>query len=127
VRPIGGILALHATTADSPGVWALGGADGTHADTPAFSPDGALLAFAAGPTASDRHLVIANADGTNRRALTTGGAGTSDPSWSPDGGWLAFASDGSGSQQLYVVRTDGTGLHALTSGSGKKWYVSWRP
>lgn len=127
IRPVNGILTLHATTADSPNVRALAGANGTHADTPAFAPDGMRLAFASGPTANNRQLIIANADGTNRRMLTTGGADTSDPTWSPDGSWLAFASDGGGSQQIYAIRADGTGLRALTSGTGKKWYISWRP
>lgn len=127
VRPVNGILTLHATTADSPNVWVLAGANGIHADTPAFAPDGARLAFASGPTSNNRQLIIANADGSNRRMLTTGGADTSDPTWSPDGSWLAFASDGSGSQQIYAIRADGTGLRALTSGAGKKWYLSWRP
>src|SRR4030095_3588358 len=39
-------------------------------------------------------------------------------SWSPDGAWLAFnvAPGGGFTEQIYVVRPDGTGLRRLTEG-----------
>src|ERR1019366_2165768 len=62
---------------------------------PAWSPDGARLAFQAyrprtwpiGPR---------NPDGTARRAVTTGPFDAREPHWSPDGTRIAFSSDRGG-------------------------------
>ncbi len=40
--------------------------------------------------------------------------GSLHPSWSPDGLWVAFQSDRDGDHEIYVVRTDGSGLRRLT-------------
>ena len=53
---------------------------------PAWSPDGALIAFGTGNDASSEVHVM-RADGTDRRRLRLSGAG---PAWSPDGKWIAF-------------------------------------
>lgn len=119
--------ALYATTLNEEGFRLLAGTDTARVDTPAFSPDGQQLVFTSGEGAANRQLILANADGSNRRALTALGADTSSPTWSPDGMWIVFASTIDGTQQLYAIRSDGTGLRALTSGAGKKWYASWRP
>jgi serine/threonine-protein kinase len=94
-------------------------------DTPAFSPDGNFLAFAAGPK-DDRQIVVSTAAGANRRAITTRGADNSNPVWSPDGAYIAYSSTASGTQQLVVMRNDGSEATTITTGAGKKWYLSWR-
>lgn len=118
VRATNGILTLFTTTIDGTAVRQLAGSGTNHDDTPTFAPGGGRIAFTSGPGQRDRQIVIANADGTGRRAITQRGA---------DSGWLAFSSDAGGSQQIYTIRTDGSGLRALTNGPGKKWYVSWKP
>lgn len=42
------------------------------------------------------------------------GYGDFDPAWSADGQWLAFASNRDGDADIYVIRSDGTGLRNLT-------------
>lgn len=93
---------------------------------PAWSPDGSRLAFEAGP--SPRHLWVMNADGTDRRRVTTDpypfGEGDRNPSWSPDGERIIFSRDlqpGPCSRfecdEIFTVRPDGTGLTRLTNNS----------
>jgi Tol biopolymer transport system component len=73
---------------------------------PAWSPDGARLAFAR--TTDGRrsfHVYVMKADGTGLRQISHGRF-DEDPGWSPDGSWIAYASESG----LKLVRPDGTGL-----------------
>lgn len=102
--------------------------------TPAFSPDGKLLAFSrawgtADPASGQTQfsdLYVMGPDGTNAQRLTfltndkpySGHVG--NPSWSPDGKQLTFEYRTSATGQpadgraVYVVNVDGTGLRQLT-------------
>ena len=83
---------------------------------PAWSPDGAKLAFA-----GDSGIFLMNADGTGAVQLTTGGM---EPSWSPDGSRIAFVMlqwDSTGNDpglypRIAVVNTDGSGFARLSDG-----------
>jgi TolB protein len=86
-------------------------------DWPAWSPDGARIAF------SSPALTVMNADGSERRAITE--IGSASPSWSPDGTRIAFSGYRSfpryGSrfgipsrEDVYVVDTNGANLRRLT-------------
>ena len=80
------------------------------------------------------HIVVAQADGSGRRNITTGAATDSSPSWSPDGTKLAFWRT-SDSQHFEIVIADqrGTVLHVIGLPAGTPhasfaWYpVSWSP
>jgi Tol biopolymer transport system component len=65
-----------------------------------------------------RGLTIIDADGSNRRSVAMEGPrGARDaPAWSPNGKWIVLSSGKSPtvSTQIYAVRPDGTGLHAVT-------------
>ena len=80
---------------------------------PAWSPDGASIAFA---SRRDRttHIYVMRADGTGTRRLTGGAQDDSRPAWSPDGRQIAFARQG----ELYVVAASGGSPHRLTHGLG---------
>lgn len=92
---------------------------------PAWSPDGAKIAFNRG-----RSIYVMNADGTGQTQLTTTSIGSDGgPSWSPDGMMIAFnryaANTGSDSD-IYVMKADGTGQTALTKGL-REYAPRWGP
>lgn len=103
---------------------------------PAWSPDGKRLVLA-----RDGWIVVVNRDGSGVRQLTAPPSGCdmpdpdqygvdADPDWGP-GGRIAFVRScdelSAGSyDRIFVVRADGTGLHALTQGPDDA-SPSWSP
>jgi Tol biopolymer transport system component len=124
--PIGLLAAIAALAAAV--VLASGGTaapNGLFYVDPAWSPNGKEIAVAirdVGPGGDRGDLWIVNADGANARRLTksTGASlrGARYPTWSPDGKRLAF---GYGSNGIYVVNRDGTGLHRIATGCCPDW------
>lgn len=105
---------------------------------PALSPDGAHIAYVlrtitntGGSYRTTYGIGIMRADGTDRR-LVVGDtvAAYRTPVWSPDGTHLAFMSTRSGTEDIWVVRTDGGRLRQLTrsaSGAGQGDHRSSHP
>jgi dipeptidyl aminopeptidase/acylaminoacyl peptidase/Tfp pilus assembly protein PilF len=96
--------------------------------SPAWSPDGARIAFVSNRALpdSDRSIntdlfAVAAREGEIPRALTTSLARDSAPSWSPDGQWLAYVEGGDpkdlwyGASHLAVVSAAGGAPRALTA------------
>jgi hypothetical protein len=95
----------------------LAEADGTNAQNitadygeqanPAVSPDGSRIAYEYG-----YGIWVMNADGSARREITDGSAGTDkDPTWSPDGTRIAFVRDG----DIWSMNAAGSSQKNLTN------------
>lgn len=80
---------------------------------PAWAPNGTTIAFA---SCANNHVAInvINADGTSRRALTSGSDIDYDPTWSPDGRQIAFQRERAGNTDVWVMSSDGTNQVNLT-------------
>jgi TolB protein len=104
-------------------------------DDPDVSPDGRFLAYSSGLVISlrqsgvrvVRQLWVMDLASGVPTLLVPGTHQDIHPDWSPDGKWLAFASDRSGDFEIWVVRSDGTGLRQVTSGPGSKTWPAWSP
>lgn len=93
---------------------------------PAWSPDGARLAFvgwglpaqATGPVAASFAIYTVAVDGADLQRLTDT---VSEPSWSPDGQRIAFAKPDGDDVALYTVSADGSDPRRVTTITG------WHP
>jgi Tol biopolymer transport system component len=101
-----------------------------HDGSPAFSPDGARIAFHA-DRGDSSSLEVISIDGSGRRSVLAAGRNYY-PRWSPDGCWLAYSAvvDPESERDIDVraIRVDGTGgWQPLVSGPGREGEASWRP
>ena len=68
------------------------------------------IAFVSAPElySEATHIHITNDEGTNEVKLTNGDAGNSSPCWSPDNEKIAFVSNRDGSEDIYMMKSDGS-------------------
>lgn len=106
---------------------------------PALSPDGTRIAYSkdgvihimSSDGSGDQplqpcHIEVADSDGSNREALTTGPVLDFLPDWSPDGEWIVFERDAGTSFNLWLMRADGSSSTAITT-SGDASTPKWAP
>ncbi|MCC7447676.1 MAG: PD40 domain-containing protein [Anaerolineae bacterium] len=72
---------------------------------PAWSPDGAKLAFVTDETGNSEIYLI-NVDGSGRTQLTNNTVEDRDPSFAPDGSKIVYASDPTGKKSLQIFMLD---------------------
>ena len=94
---------------------------------PRFSPDGnkVLMSLAQNGNSDVWELDLR----TRRQTLLTPNSPAIDtsPCYSPDGSKIAFESDRGGSQQIYVMNSDGSSPKRITFGQGKYGTPVWSP
>ncbi len=101
--------------------------DPAYDDQAALSPDGRQLVFVSTRDGGYPRLWILDITSRRVKALTSGSGPDFRPSWSPDGSWIAFASGRDSDlpfaygrwerlqmADVYVVRTDGSGLKRVS-------------
>ncbi|MFQ5742760.1 MAG: Tol-Pal system beta propeller repeat protein TolB [Acidobacteriota bacterium] len=99
--------------------------DGT--DTaPAWSPDGAWLAFSSSRD-GNAEIYIMRPDSSDVRRLTQNSAIDTSPTWSPNSRQIAFMSNRAGSQHLYTMGIDGTNLRRLHVQGSQVDNPDWNP
>jgi Tol biopolymer transport system component len=118
------------------------------ADDPAWSPDGARIAFTLSRSTCDSSftnctrvsdIFVMNADGSNQRNLTNNVPSSNfsdqsfEPAWSPDGTKLAFVNFVGNNFEIFVINLDGTGLTQVTMGVANQQFTpgsfdpAWQP
>jgi Tol biopolymer transport system component len=108
-----------------------------YGNSPAWSPNGRKLAYIGSflDPKTDNYsprLYVMNANGTQKRRLRaitfdlSNAASSSPPSWSPNGKALAFAGAPAGTDHVYAINVDGSGLRKLTNG-GEAAEPVWSP
>lgn len=85
--------------------------------TPAWSPDGKLLAFTSNRDGKPQ-IYVMNADGSGLRRVSNGIHSDFSPTWSPDGNWIAFASTRENQTDIYMMDRNGNNVTRLTTKTG---------
>lgn len=99
--------------------------------SPAFSPDGNTLVFAAGDDGTDLFSAAPFGNSAAVRLTPDRGFSNASPSFSPDGKQIAFTSNRLGHAEVYIMDADGTNPDLLTTTAfGDQMYRSdpdWSP
>jgi len=96
-------------------VWALSGAPGTHDEAPAWSPDGARLAFVA-QRGEWYEVRTVDVESGEERVLVSEEADFSELAWSADGSKLAAIRSAHTTHDLVVIGADGGGARLVAAG-----------
>jgi Tol biopolymer transport system component len=95
---------------------------------PSWSPDGAQIAYACGPSLEGLDICVMDSDGGGQRVLIGGpGSREWEPAWSPDGGKIAFVSNRTGDDEIYVMDANGRRIVRLTTNPGRDADPAWSP
>ena len=91
---------------------------------PAFSPDGARIAFNSDREGS-HDIYTANLDGSDLKKITQGNSNNRSPAYSPDGKSIVFVSDRDGREHLWIVDVNGGEPRQLTRGNQPDTAPAW--
>jgi TolB protein len=91
--------------------------------TPAWSPDGDLIAFER-KHGDIYHIWLMSTEGSHQRQITFRGTANLRPTWSPDSKEVAFTSNRSGEDAVWIVPIDGSAEPRRLS-AGKGFDPAW--
>ncbi|HSP55227.1 MAG TPA: hypothetical protein VLS25_06515 [Dehalococcoidia bacterium] len=94
---------------------------------PAWSPNGAKIAFASNRDGGIYQVFVMNADGSNVEKLTNDPVGASHPTWSPDGKSLAYNGKVDGDWEIYVMNVSTLDSLSATDNSAADTEPRWSP
>ena len=100
---------------------------GVNAFDPAWSPDGAHIAYTRSSDDNNDQIVVMNADGSAQRRLTSRTLPVSDPAWSPDSTRIVFSGLRNGEISLFHVAAAGGKPIRLTTGASPALAPAWQP
>jgi TolB protein len=87
---------------------------------PAWSPDGARIAFTSGRD-GNWELYVMDSGGAHQRRLTRTPEDEGVPAWSSDGEKIAYVTDPINAPQIHLMNADGTGHEWLVDGNWPTW------
>ncbi|WP_423226294.1 hypothetical protein [Candidatus Amarolinea aalborgensis] len=96
---------------------------------PAWSPDGARIAFMSDRDGGEFELYVMAADGREQYRLTRNSFPDELPAWSPDGVWLVYTAqpDSMGDYDLYALAVDGDRTpRVVVKRPGDDRWPAWR-
>jgi TolB protein len=94
---------------------------------PAWSPDGAWIAFTLREYGVDDEIYVVNPAGQDLRRLTLHSAADRHPAWSPDSRSIAFTSNRGGDDDIWTVSPNGGEPVQLTEGPANDTWPTWSP
>lgn len=95
--------------------------------SPAWSPDAKKIAFCSFRGGRDSDIYIADLDKLKIVKLLERIGTDAAPVWSPNGKWIAFAGSSGYKTDIFLVKSNGTGLRNLTLHSSINTYPGWSP
>ena len=125
-------LALLKATGGTPTVVSTGVSP---SNSPVFSRDGSVLAFAGGDAGDDNKAIytVPLSGGTSTKLVGgANGEANDEPDWSPSADVIAWSRSTANSFDVWTMTVDATGhnptaLTNLTNGQGNSRYPSWSP
>jgi dipeptidyl aminopeptidase/acylaminoacyl peptidase len=112
--------------ADGSGLTELMGTTGNDED-PAWSPNGATIAFDSYRGDRNASIYVMNTDGTHPLRLTNGANDESTPAWSPDGSRIVYDEYDGNETHLAIMNASGGQKDLLTSGTCDEYDPAWSP
>jgi Beta-propeller repeat/WD40-like Beta Propeller Repeat len=97
-------------------------------DYASWSPDGSKIAFVRGSAFDGSpEIYLMNPDGSSQAFLVDKASGNERPDWSSDSGAIAFTTYRTGNREVFVIKTNRSGLSNVSNSSSYEYNPDWQP